>query len=204
MPNSPAFYPTPLWAVIAVLLVVGCICAAVFSSRRQAGLRTAELKRRFGPEYDDAVLRLGGPGRAERELAARARRVKHFRFRVLDEADRARFATQWSSIQAGFVDDPVRAVANANNLISQVMVARGYPSRGFEQRVADLSVHHAEVVQHYRAAHALTQPTGIAERDTENFRQAVVHYRALFAELLANSETESGVITGRPSPGLRT
>src|SRR6185369_10665085 len=104
-------------------------------------------------------------------------------FRDLTEADRVKFSSAWSRIQAQFVDDPVAAVAGANDLIKQVMVARGYPSDGFEQRAADLSVDHPEVVQHYRAARALSDPTRDKSIGTEELRQAVVHYRVLFADL---------------------
>jgi hypothetical protein len=204
MPNTPSLHPNPLWALVSILVVLAVICVALISSRRQAALRSAELRRRFGAEYERTVRQYGSPARAERELAARAQRVKHFRFRELSEVDRARFAARWSSIQARFVDDPLGAVADANDLISEVMAVRGYPSRGFEQRVADLSVHHAAVVQHYRAADGLTQPTGTPERDTENLRQAVVHYRALFAELLQENEAEaSGAFSRATRGGLR-
>jgi len=177
-----------LWTIIGLLAVVVMIAAAI-ASRRRARIRGADLRRRFGPEYDRTVQELGSAGRAERELAARARRVEHLRFQELSDADRARFESNWSRIQAQFVDDPAAAVTSANELIKEVMVARGYPAEGFEQRVADLSVEHPEVVQHYRAARALSE----AHRDepvaTEELRQAVVHFRVMFADLLQEHGT---------------
>jgi hypothetical protein len=137
------------------------------------------------------VEEFGSPERAERNLAARARRVDHIRFRDLTEADRARFTSTWAAIQAQFIDDPVLAVKGANELIKEVMRARGYPADGFEQRAEDLSVDHPEVVQHYRAARALSDANRNERANTEDLRQAVVHYRALFADLLQTSVTQS-------------
>ena len=139
---------TVMWTVI-VLVAIAAVIAAVVASRRRARMRSAELRRRFGPEYDRAVEEMGSETRAERELAARARRVGRLRFHELTDADRSRFESTWNRIQTQFVDDPLAAVAGANQLIKEVMVARGYPADGFEQRVADLSVEHPEVVQHY-------------------------------------------------------
>jgi hypothetical protein len=172
-----------LWTLVVILALAAVLLAGVAAVRR-ARARRADLRGQFGPEYDRAVMYYGNVAKAERELARRARRVRHFRFRELSDGDRARFATRWDAIQTRFVDDPQAAVARANLLIDDVMSARGYPSQDFEQRVADLSVHHAAVVQHYRAAHALVVPKGTGPT-TEELRQAVVHYHALFAELLA-------------------
>jgi hypothetical protein len=172
-----------LWAGVA-LVAVAIVIAATISSRRRSRARTAELRQRFGPEYDRAVQELGNPGRAERELAKRTKRVDHIQFHELNSADRARFSSTWRRVQAQFVDDPRAAVVGANELIKDVMRARGYPTDDFDQRVADLSVDHPEVVQHYRAAHVLAESTDSQPVNTEELRQAVVHYRALFADLL--------------------
>jgi bacterioferritin (cytochrome b1) len=178
-----------LWTIFALIAVAIVIVLAAVS-RHRARLLSMQLQQKFGPEYERAVEDFGGAARAERELAARARRVRHFRFQELTEADRARFATSWNRIQAQFVDDPVTAVADADQLINEVMRARGYPSEDFEQRVADLSVEHPVVVQHYRAATQLIDSTR-EELTTEHLRQAVVHYRHLFAELLQESESHA-------------
>jgi len=173
-----------LWTIVVTAAIAASVLAVVLGLRRTR-VRRVELRNQFGPEYDRAVMQYGTHAKAERELARRARRVEHFRFRTLSEDDRARFAAQWSAIQAQFVDDPHAAAARANVLIDDVMSARGYPSESYDERVADLSVYHAPVVEHFRAAHALAVPTGSRVPSTEELRQALVHYRALFAELLA-------------------
>jgi hypothetical protein len=182
MTNSAIVWTILALVAAAVLIGVGALAAA----HRRSRVRTSELRQQFGPEYDRAVQEFGNSARAERELASRARRVKHLQFRELGEADRTRFASSWSHIQGQFVDDPGAAVRAANELIKAVMHARGYPSNDFDHRIADLSVDHSAVVQHYRAAKALSE----SNRDgvnTEELRQAVVHYRVLFADLLQES-----------------
>lgn len=171
-----------LIALVAAAVVIAV--AAFVLVRRGTKQRRAELQRHFGPEYERAVDELGSRERAERELAQRQRRVAHFHLKPLTPADKARFSESWTRIQAEFVDNPVGAVSRANGLINEVMRARGYPVERFEQRVADLSAAHPKVVQHYRAAHELSRSVHDQASDTENLRQAVVHYRALFAELL--------------------
>ena len=175
-----------IWVIVALVAAAIVIVAAI-GMRRRARMRSTALHQRFGPEYDRAVEELGSLARAERELAARARRVEHIHFRDLTAADRARFAANWTQIQTQFVDDPARAVASANDLIKEVMRARGYAADDYEQRVADLSVDHGPVVQHYRAARALSESARNGQVNTEDLRQAVVHYRALFADLLQES-----------------
>jgi hypothetical protein len=170
--------------IIAAAAVVALVIIGALVAHRRARLRSAELQDQFGPEYDRAVEQLGSSQAADRELQARARRVQEFHFHELNAADRARFSSRWEHIQARFVDDPALAVSAANELIKEVMRARGYPTEDFEQRVADLSVDHPAVVQHYRAAHVLSQSTGSGQVNTEELRQAVVHYRVLFADLL--------------------
>ncbi len=174
---------TTLLIAIAVA-AVAIVFIALMAARRRARVRSAELREQFGPEYDRAVVEMGSAKRAERELSARERRVQEFHFHELNAADRARFSARWTQIQAEFVDDPAVAVAAANELINEVMRARGYPAERFEQRVADLSVAHPAVVQHYRAARALSESTRNGQVNTEELRQAVVHYRVLFADLL--------------------
>ncbi len=173
---------TMLWTLVG-LGVVAIVLIAVVASRHQARVRRVALQQKFGPEYDRAVEEYG-PDQADRELASRERRVDHFLSRELSGADRARFWTRWNGIQAQFVDDPGVAVTGANELINEVMRARGYPTENFDQRVADLSVEHASVVQHYRAAKALADSNRNGQVNTEELRQAVVHYRMLFADLL--------------------
>lgn len=186
-----------LYVVIA-LVAVAMLIAVIAIARHRAHARSAVLHQRFGPEYDRTVEELGSPAEAERELEARRRRVEHFRFHDLSAADRGRFTANWNDIQQSFVNDPAVAVTSANELINEVMRARGYPTLSFEQRVADLSVEHPVVVQHYRAAHTLAGSVHNGTVDTERLRQALVHYRMLFTELLQESRAISA-----PPPPLR-
>jgi hypothetical protein len=183
-----------LW-IIVVLSAVAIVFVMAIASRQRARARSVELRHRFGPEYDRAVNEFGSLGRAERELGKRARRVAHLQFRELNDAERLAYASSWSRIQGQFIDDPAAAVVRANELIKEVMRAQGYPIDDFEQRVVDLSVDHASVVQHYRAARALAESNRDGGLNTEDLRQAVVHFRALFADLLQNA--------GSPSRQLR-
>jgi hypothetical protein len=179
-----------LGAVIAVLAVVAI--ALVSAYMRQS--RHADLKRRFGPEYDREVQAQGSVERAERELLAREKRMQARPLHTLSERDRARFSTDWRSVQARFVDDPSVAVREADELIAHVMKARGYAAEdmeNFDQRVADLSVNHANVVQHYRAARELADANHEGRANTEELRIAFVHFRALFAEVLEQPQPTS-------------
>lgn len=174
-----------LWTIVALVAVaIVFAVTAMLAAQKRARLRQAELKQHFGPEYDRALEELGTPARAERELAQRTKRVDHFHFHDLSAVDRKAFSDSWHAIQEKFVDEPVVAVTSANELINQVMRARGYPVEHFEQRVADLSVEHPNVIQHYRAAHELSRSVHNGTVDTEQLRQALVHYRMLFADLL--------------------
>ncbi len=186
---------TVLYVIIALAIVAIVIVAALVSKRRTRE-RSSELRRQFGPEYDRAVEKLGNRAKAEQALLSRARRVQHFRFHELSAGDRRRFEATWTRIQTQFVDDPAVAVASANQLISEVMRARGYPTDDFEQRVEDLSVNYPTVVQHYRAAHELSTSARSGQINTEDLRQAVVHYRVLFAELLQEASARPGVLRG--------
>jgi uncharacterized MAPEG superfamily protein len=172
------------WILIAIVLVLLVAAVAVAAMRRN---RTARLRDQFGPEYDRTVSQRGR-AEGETDLAARRERRERLDIRQLDPASRARYLEEWNVVQARFVDDPGGAVGAADELVLRVMRDRGYPMDDFEQRAADASVDHPEVVEHYRAAHAIS----IAHRDgrasTEDLRQAVVHYRALFSDLLAEPE----------------
>lgn len=169
-------------AVIAVLAVL--VVAAVVLMSRSSKRRHANLKRRFGPEYNRAVQEYGSEAKAEKELAARERRVHGQKLRTLSETDRTQFSSDWRNVQARFVDDPSGAVTAADQLILQVMLARGYSKSDVDQRVADLSVEHAGAVEHYRSANVLAEANREGRANTEELRQAFVHYRALFADLL--------------------
>lgn len=170
--------------VIVVLLLV--IAAAVMTRRR----RTEHLAHRFGPEYERTVERMGSRPRAEAELAEREKRVRGFHIVPLAPADAQRFRADWQALQARFVDSPRSAVAEADVLVRELMTRRGYPMGDFDSLAADISVDHPQVVEHYRAAHAIAVRDHDGAADTESLRQAVVHYRALFAELLEVAEPQ--------------
>ena len=172
--------------VVALLAVVVALVAMRAKNKRRE--RAMHLRGELGPEYDRAVNELGGVKRAERELNARKRRVARFHIRPLSAAEHDQFAVAWNEVQAAFIDSPVAAVQRGHDLVKQVMMARGYPVTDFDQRVKDLSVTHPIVAQHYRAARVLHAENSSGQWDTEELRQAMVHYRALFADLLARPD----------------
>jgi hypothetical protein len=163
--------------IVVALLALGIILFARNRSRK--------LRARFGPEYNRAVQQSGSKYKAEAELQRLEKRVSRYPLRSLSPSDRDRFQQSWREIQATFVDDPNLAFADADQLLGQVMSARGYPMSDFEHRAAEISVDHAMVVQHYRAGHeiALSQ----AKATTEDLRQGMIHYRTLFNELMAEA-----------------
>jgi len=167
--------------IVAAIVLVALAAFGWILLRRK---RTAQLRERFGPEYDRAVTAAGGPGQAEARLADRAKRVEKLQLRVLSPKDRDRFSEAWRSVQARFVDDPAGAVSEGDSLIQEVMKTRGYPVGDFEQRAADLSVDHALVVQNYRAAREIAVRNRDGKASTEDLRQALVHDRSLFEELV--------------------
>jgi hypothetical protein len=162
--------------IVALLVVVGWL---LYERRR-----SDQLRAEFGPEYKRAVDATGDRRAAETELRERQERVEALDIRPLPAADREAYAQEWRQVQAKFVDEPGSAIMEADALIRGVMEARGYPVADFEQRVADISVGHANVVDHYRAAHEIASRRDDARIDTEALRQAMVHYRALFEDLL--------------------
>jgi len=175
---------TMVLAVVVIVLLLGAISIWIMSRRR----RTAELREQFGPEYERTVERYGDGARAERELADRAGRVQQLHIRQLPPEQSARYAELWRSTQSYFVDDPERAVGEADALVAEAMQARGYPMADFEQRAADISVDHPREVENFRAAHALAARASRGEASTEDLRQAMVHFRALFDNLIDTRE----------------
>jgi hypothetical protein len=146
--------------------------------------RSAQLRQQFGPEYERAMHEVGDRNKAEAELQARAERVSHLRIVALSPEDASYFREQWRLVQSRFVDDPRSAVNEADQLVAQLMQKRGYPMGDFEQCAADISVDHPMVVEHYRAAHDIALQNQRGHADTEGLRRALVHFRALFDELL--------------------
>jgi len=171
--------------ILAVVIVLVAIGLFFFWQRR----RTQNLQEQFGPEYKRAVDQYGDQRKAEAELAAREKRVSKLEIRLLAPADQSRFAEAWKKTQARFVDEPSQAVRDADGLVKEVMQARGYPVGDFDQRVADVSVDHPNVVTNYRAAHDIAARNNSGNATTEDLRQALVHYRLLFEELLEPTET---------------
>jgi hypothetical protein len=171
--------------VVALIAVIGVAAWLYLQKRRSDGLRTS-----FGPEYDRAREEHPDQRSAERSLEERKQRVEQLQIRALSPDEYDQFAERWRSAQAQFVDDPAGATRVADALVGEVMQARGYPVGDFEQRAADVSVDHPRVVEHYRAAHAIAAIALRTDRgradtgDTEDLRQAFVHYRALFDDLL--------------------
>jgi hypothetical protein len=174
---------TWVWIVIAAAVVAVVLLALWWTASRKR--RTEHLREGFGPEYDRTVEESGSRRQAESELSAREQRREELDIRPLAPGTRDRFADRWSTVQERFVDDPSGALKDAHVLVVEVMRERGYPTDDFDQRAADVSVDHPHVVENYRSAHEITKRD---EADTEDQRQAMVHYRSLFDELL---ETES-------------
>ena len=166
--------------VIAALVIIGI---AVLIWRRQS---TERLRSQFGPEYVRAVEDTGGQRAAESALQARAARVRKYDLRGLTADEQARFTTAWTQVQAQFVDDPNAAAVAADDLLGEVMTARGYPIADTEQRLEDLSVDHGDAVQNYRLARDIVRKHGRGDAGTEDMRQAIIHYRTLFEDLLGN------------------
>lgn len=171
---------TTLTVGIIALLALLALVAWLFSRRKQS----YRLAQRFGAEYGHAVDKLGSRSKAEAELKARESRVERLNIVALTPTDAARFSQAWSDLQGRFVDNPKGVVVQADQLVRELMVKRGYPVGDFERRAADISVDHPAVVDHYRAAQAIALRDKRGEVDTEELRKAVVHYRALFDELL--------------------
>ena len=169
-----------LLAVVAVVIVAGILLL----QRR----RSDHLQSRFGPEYEHEVEQTGSRRKAEAELAKREKRVEKLDVRPLEPAAREEFVGRWTEVQAKFVDEPPRAVASADALLAEVMSARGYPVGDFDQRAGDISVDHPQVVEHYRAGHEIAVRHERGDASTEELRQAMIHYRALFEELVDEKE----------------
>lgn len=170
---------TVIFAVVLIAVVVAVV--AWLAIQRQRSLR---LKRRFGPEYDLTVSEFHSRPRAEAELLKREQRVARLTIVPLTAADAARFSQAWNALQSRFVDNPKGVVAQADQLVRELMEKRGYPMGDFDHRAADISVDHPGVVSNYRAAQVIAARDASGEADTEELRRAVVHYRTLFDELL--------------------
>jgi hypothetical protein len=170
-----------LMVIVLVVLAIAVVIAGWAIVQRN---RSRKLKERFGPEYEHTVNEYGNTRQAEADLAERAKRVSKFDIRALSSEQRDSFGRAWQAIQARFVDEPSQAVRDADQLINEVMTARGYPMGDFDQRAADISVDHPQVVSNYRAARDIATSNRNGQANTEDLRQAMIRYRSLFAELL--------------------
>jgi len=166
-----------IWVLIIVVVVLLAVVGVLVTRQRQS----AQLREGFGPEYDRVVSERGDQRAAEAELRERRERRRSYDIKPLGAAARDRYAERWRATQARFVDQPASALSEADGLLDEVMRERGYPVEDFEQQAADVSVDHPDVVEHYRQAHAIHSGR---KASTEDLSQAMVHYRALFAELL--------------------
>jgi hypothetical protein len=180
-----------VWIVIVLAVVVVVAVAAAAIARKR---RSDSLQERFGPEYDRTVDESGGRRDAERELREREQRREQFDIQPLSDAARQRYADEWQAVQARFVDGPEGAVRDADRLVQQAMGERGYPvDDDFDRRADDLSVDHPRVVVSFREGHGLWERYERGEGSTEDLRQAMVHYRSLFEELLVAERVEEEV-----------
>jgi hypothetical protein len=169
-------------AIVAIVIVVIVVAAVLFMLT--AANRRRRLRERFGPEYDRAVTERGSRREAEAELSEREKHVRELDIRPLSPTARNQYQSEWTAVQEQFVDAPQAAVTGAQTLVSAVMEDRGYPTQPYDQTLADLSVEHASTLDHFRAAHDISQNAAAGTATTEDLRQAMIHYRALFAELL--------------------
>ncbi|MEU7883463.1 hypothetical protein [Microbispora bryophytorum] len=173
------------WVAVVIVAVLVILAVGYLVSARN---RRRHLQDRFGPEYERTVRESDSRKEAEQELLAREERHAKLDIRPLDPQTREGYARKWAEVQERFVDAPGFAVTEADTLVTAVMAERGYPTDEFEQRLSDLSVAHAATLDHYRNAHDISSRAARQEATTEELRQAMVHYRALFHELLGDGD----------------
>ncbi|WP_369243588.1 hypothetical protein [Streptomyces sp. R41] len=172
---------TIIVAVVLVLIVCAAVAWVVTTRRRK-------LRERFGPEYERTVEAKDSRRAAEHELREREERHDALDIRPLPSTVRDRYAQDWTRVQERFVDRPDDAVHEADRLVTTLMSERGYPTEGYEQQLKDLSVEHGRTLEHFRAAHEVNDRSSRHQATTEELRGAMVHYRALFEELLHNGD----------------
>jgi len=178
-------------STLTLIIIIGVVLIGIVGLASAMFLKkskTERLQTRFGPEYTRAVEESGGRRKAEAGLEQREKRVEGFAIRSLAANDRDRYIAAWRTVQAEFVDDPKKSVTQADQLLGDVMSTRGYSVSDFEQRSADISVDHPLVVENYRAAHEIAVRHASGQATTEDLRQAMIHYRTLFDELVAEPE----------------
>jgi len=182
---------TQTWIIVASVVVIALVLVGAWFYRRKQSHR---LHEHFGPEYDRTVNELGSRTKGESELKAREKRVERLEILPLVPSEAARFTEAWRALQSRFVDNPKGVVVEAEQLVRELMEKRGYPMGDFERRAGDISVDHPNVVANYRSAQAIALRDQKGTADTEELRKAVVHYRALFDELLEVREPRQEII----------
>jgi hypothetical protein len=187
--------------VVVAIVVIVVVAALLFGVAARNRNRRRRLQERFGPEYDRMVAQTDDRKAVESELAERERRHAELPIRKLSADARDRYAHDWLAAQEQFVDEPVEAVRTADQLLTALMAERGYPTEGYEQQVADLSVQHASTLESYRTAHTIGARAGEGTATTEDLRQAMVHYRSLFEELLGEEVRVDRDATGDAPAG---
>lgn len=175
--------------IIVLLVVIAAVLFAVRASRRK------KLQNTFGPEYDRVVADTGSRTDAEKELRERERRHAELELKPLTSESKARYSAAWEEVQIQFVDNPEQAVATADDLTTKLIAERGYPTGDYDEKLANLSVDHARTLGHYRDAHEISRRSSNGEASTEDLRLALVHYRALFADLLGENPVQSSTDT---------
>ena len=170
--------------VVLVLVILGLILGLIFSRRQ----RSKRYQNKFGPDYDTTVKKMGSQTKAQSEMDQRQKHVDSLDIRSLSLSEREKYLVEWKAVQAKFIDQPGPATVEADHLIMEVMQLRNYPVADFEQRAADISINYPDLVSNYRQARAIALKNEQHKADTEELRQALVHYRALFNELLITEE----------------
>lgn len=181
-------------AVIVIVAVIVVLALAWIAIRRKR--RSEAVRRRFGPEFE-RLAREQGPSRADEILVKREKRVEKLPLRQLSADERERFSSEWRGIQTHFVDDPAGSVTDADLLVGRLMEARGYPLGDFEQRAADISVDHPQVVENYRAAHEIALRHQRGQASTEDLRNSIIYYRSLFDDLLETRTAGPTIVAKR-------
>ncbi|MCU7722916.1 hypothetical protein ODJ79_04245 [Actinoplanes sp. KI2] len=188
---------SPTLTIVLIIVVLVIIAAIVYGV--QAG-RRKKLQSTFGPEYDRVVADTGSRTEAEKELREREKRHAELELKELSPESQQRYRAAWEEVQIQFVDNPTEAVGTADELVTRLITERGYPTAEYDDRLADLSVEHANTLEHYREAHAISERNSAGTAGTEDLRLALVHYRALFADLLGTDpvSTTPGTTTSDP------
>jgi hypothetical protein len=185
---------TTVWVLLGVVIVVALAAYFIFRNRR-----TAALRDHFGDEYDRTVEQTGARAKAEAALKDREERVAKLDIRPLTAEERDGFSREWRDVKAVFVNSPVEAVHHADRLLTNIMKTRGYPMADFDRRYEDLTVDHGEVARHYREGHELVLRHGRGQGSTEDLRQAMIHFEALFDDLVneVTGEVANPPVKGR-------